>query len=333
MDKIQAFINNPRSFKIAGTTLIGIGLFLLGISKRKKARKQYKKEKVIEVLKKLKRNYYPIYRYLRKTSDKITSSYKIKYEKVPQTLLKYLDISLISENSQCRKMILEIEGEVYSNLQIEDKEGFQESVNRYKKSDKEVKDLVELISDNFFFSCKGISFNLNISLPKHVNMRSTLEIYKKYVCAVLKAFNEYKQETNLQTFDFQFNKMMISSIDQNKIKQNLLTEKNFDFSDNYHEENVFEAAITQFMEKSQEFKDIIFKIDSLNGLLLQLHLDPNADLEKLGERIKEIEAINLEMFRGIQKEKLENDLSESQVKKIDEFVSKSYEVVDYKKEF
>lgn len=295
--------DNKKLMYLMGTSVIlGTG-FLAWYFKYKKSgntkKIDYSREQIVQVLKRFQRDYFPVYKMLWTTHDKITKSYKSRYGMVPEALKNSLHSVLMEENPQFHILIADMEDEIYSAFNIPDRKAFEEASMNLCKTDNEVKLLIQGVQDNIKKSAMGIPQDFNVPLKEVVTLETTFKIYKSAAFSVQSALNEFLQEytkdhETINPYDEEFNRKLGEVLSPEKIKKGLLKIYKYDDDERYHELFVFSAAVKKYSKSDNYFERTITQIDRKNQEMLQQQLSPMANLKQIRKEIDKIMMIELE---------------------------------------
>ena len=265
---------------------------------------RYSREDIISVLKKFKRNYYPIYRDLWTTSERINQNYRMRYGAIPEAVKKTLTSALMDNNPNFKRLMAKLEEDVYSEFNITDRKVFEKAADDLSKTDNEVKLLMQEIRDNVAKACNGVKLPMKIPLPDHVTAETTLKVYKSMVYSILMRLNEFledyvKENGVINTFEEEFNRKLGDVLAPEKVKSEFMKLHRYDSSDEYHENYVYACAIKQFSNNDKKYATVIQRIDFMNNNLLKQHLTPGQDFNKLKDKIEEIMLVGIELTQPI----------------------------------
>jgi hypothetical protein len=254
---------------------------------------------VLKILKKFKRNYYPIYKYLWLMSTRVTAGYRQRFGRVPEQIKKSLKISLVDANPDFHKLISKMEDEIFAEFDINDKKLFEKTVNHYQKTDKEIREIMNKIQDDVAKACSGVKVVDKVPLPDFVTKEKIIEMYKTMIYEILIMLNDFltdyvSKHQFINPTDEGFNKELESVLKTEPIRKRILTQHKFDYSEKYHENLIYASAMKQFSESDPEFKKISNQLDDMNNLLLKEHLIPGQNYAELRNQIEQILIIGIE---------------------------------------
>jgi hypothetical protein len=297
--------NQGLDKRVLLTVCGGAALMLGGVFYYLKSKKtpsepsDFSRELILKVIKKFRRNYYPIYKYLWIMSQRVTAGYRQRFGTVPEQIKKSLSASIMDANPEFHKLVSDMETEIYSEFEIEDPKKFEKAVQELMKNDKEIAEIMNQIKEDTFKACSGTKVIKKVPLPDFVTKEQILEIYKTMAYEILIMLNDFlsdyiKKHKFINETDMEFNKELERVLKPGPIRKNILRSHNYHYSDEYHEDLVYASGMKQFSESDAEFKRLSTRVDELNNTLLRAHLMPGQNYEELRTRIEEILVIGIE---------------------------------------
>ena len=296
------FYTNTASTSLVtrGTSLISEKIFGFFFNRSKpKSHNLYTREQVLSILKSLKKNYFPICRYLRETSILVQNNYKAKYNKVPDKVLSRLPAILMKENPAFEELVSKANERVYKLCKIPNAKAFEQAVIELLKSDEQIREVHEAIEAAFLEACKGNEPEFDAELPAHITPDLVLKLYKQIICSVLGRLNQfmidYKKENGfVNKFDREFDRELKKAIQAETLKREILAKEGVSGSEEHHQMFIFACAMSQFSKKYPHFSKVIDRVDALNNQILQKHLLPDCDLSELSKEINDLGSLPIE---------------------------------------
>ena len=165
--------------------MIGGVLYYLKTKSKPEESSEFSRELILKVIKKFRRNYYPIYKYLWIMSQRVTAGYRQRFGVVPEQIKKSLSTSIMDANPEFHKLVSDMETEIYSEFEIEDTKKFESAVGELMKHDTEIREIMNGIKEDTFKACSGTKVVKKVPLPDFITKEQILDIYKTMAYEIL----------------------------------------------------------------------------------------------------------------------------------------------------
>lgn len=253
------------------------------------------RKQVIAILKELRKEFYPIFKYLTNLSQTIQNDYKKKFNYIPDNIKANLHVMLIDENPAFKEQVYAMEERVYSKFAIHNRSGFEAYVLRLAKTDADVQALVNEIKNNFRKAVMGVTLTEDINLPSLIEPELILQIYKDSLKLVLQRIlsfvADYKERHGeITAYDENF-AMSLKNLNLEQMKLQVLEERGLGGFEDYHPERLFHFALAKYSKEDPSFKDRLSKMEVFHQGLMQKLFAPNADISYLQGELSGIDKI------------------------------------------
>jgi hypothetical protein len=300
MDKVEKTLNKKLLFMACGGALLASGgiYYYLKSKSSNDFSSDYSRDEIMKILKKFKRNYYPIFKTLTIAYKQLTEKYLKQYGIIPEHFKRNMYNVLITSNPKFNELATKLEDEVYSEFNITDRKKFEETVQSLSKNDIEMKKIQQDIQDELINITKGGSISLQIEIKDHITPELTFKVYKELIYSVLIQLNDFLVDYIKQNGSFNLNSgdfMMKfgQAIKPNKIRKELFCVNQFDYSDVYHENMIFDSMVDRFLKTDSRYSEIIKEMRVFEQDMLNKHLLPNQDYSELRGKIEEIKGFDV----------------------------------------
>ena len=281
----------------------GAAYLYLKSKRRPRPRTIYSPDTIIRVLRRFRRNYYPIYKTLSGSYLIMAQNHYKQFGTVPDTISKPMYLALTESNPKFRSLVETMESRVYSELGISDRASFEVAAEALCATDSRAMSVRRDIQSTLRNVCSGGRVSLDIPLADHITPELTFKIYKETVYTVQMNLNDFMAEYVRQVDGFSikdpgFLRQFHESLRPAETKQRLLRLYKFDYSEDYHQTMVYDSVVERFLKNDPKYAALILQITELEKELLRLHLQYDQDYSQLRERIEGITEIGENQDEG-----------------------------------
>lgn len=301
MNRIKQLLNSKYAYIFYGGALASVcgGIYWLVSSRRSlQRRQQLSRETVIKVLRKFERDYYPIYKSLMASYSKAVAGIQAKYGFVPAHLKAKMYQVLVQTNVEFRNLVEELETRVYSHFEITDRRAFEVAADRLRRTDAEAISITRRIQSNLVRICRGQPLDLSFPIAQHITAEVTFRVFREISYTILMKLNQFlsdraarRRPANVNSPKFV--RKLTKAIRVEDLTRDLLKQNGFNYSDRYHEQMVYDAAVAKFLRTDPKYYDPVSRVIRTEKTLLDVHLGADPNLEELRQRIQQIKFIQL----------------------------------------
>jgi hypothetical protein len=252
------------------------------------------------VLKKFKRENYPILKSVAIGYKKITSKYLAQYGIIPEELKKQMPIILMDSNPKFKYLVTQLETQIYTEFDIKNPKQFEKEVLLLSEKDAEIKKYHLEIQKKFQRICEGQNIKYDIPIEEHLTPELTFKVFKEIIYSILIRLNDFIEEYIKQNgqFNLQDKDFMVKfgqAIKPTQIRKGLLSINKFDYSDEYHENYIYDSIVNRYLKTDPKYSELVKKVSEMEKKLLDLHLLPDQNYSELRQEIEQIKTIGNEL--------------------------------------
>lgn len=302
MEQVQQSSSNRLLYLVCGGTILSVcgGLYYyLKSSSSGQSPSKFSNDEVMRVLKRFRRDYYPVYKYLGTAYKRAIQNVAAKFGFVPPNMKNSMYTLLVENNPKFKEQVNKLEDKVYSELGITDRRGFEAAANRLCQSNAQARKITEDIQNTIELICKGGTISLELPIAEHITPEVTFKVFKEISYTILSRLNEFMADyvgrnKTFDTFDPGFNKEVAEATRASELKSSLMREFRFDYSDVYHEHMVYDAAIKKYLKADPKYMSSVNQILKTERTLLDIHLNSEQDYTRLKGEIQKLRDIGSE---------------------------------------